>query len=542
MMKRLLLSLFPLLGPVVAEDGPNILFIMSDDHSYQAMGCYGSRLAPLNPTPNLDRFARQGMVFDRVFCSNSICTPSRASVLTGQYSHRNGVRDLYDRLAGERCLLPQKLQQAGYQTAVVGKWHLKDSPGFFDHFAVIAGQGRYLDPTLHVSEGGEVRRVRFDSTLTREIAVIDTKGHSSDVLTNQSLAWLKKRDRSRPFFLMHHFKAPHDMFVYAPRYEDYLKETMIPEPPNLYDQPGPHFGSVATRGKDDSLIEVIGSTVSPQKTKRNLARHYREKIREMTGRDDLSDREITHHTYQLYLREYLRCVKGIDDNLQRLLDYLKAEKLMENTIIIYTSDQGMMLGEHDYIDKRWMLEESMRLPLIVHAPGMEAGTRCDWLVNNVDFAPTLLEAAGVPAPDEVQGRSFLGALQGKEKPADWRKEIYYRYWMHMGHGHANPAHFGIRTERHKLIFYYGADFTGVHNGKTIEGREGNRFWKNTPPGWELYDLQKDPLEMHNRYRDPAYADKVAALKRQLRQLRERLGDTDADNPRLTRIIDRHWND
>ena len=202
----------------------------------------------------------------------------------------------------------------------------------------------------------------------------------------------------------------------------------------------------------------------------------------------------------------------------------------------------MMLGEHDYIDKRWMLEESMRLPLIIHAPGVEPGSRCDWLINNVDFAPTMLAVAGVDVPESMQGGSFLPAISGKPEPEGWRKSIYYRYWMHMAHGHANPAHFGIRTERHKLIFYYGTDFTAVHNGKTVEGRDGNRFWKNTPPGWELYDLQKDPLEMHNRYADPAYAEVVEHLKKRLRALRERLGDTDADNPSLTGIIDRHWND
>lgn len=525
-----------------ADSRPNILFIMSDDHSYQAMSCYGSRLAGLRPTPNLDRLAQEGIVFDQVFCTNSICTPSRACVMTGQYSHRNGVYDLYDALPGDQCHLSREMQAVGYQTAVVGKWHLKDSPKFYDYFAVIAGQGRYMDPTLHVSEGGEMRKVRFDSTLEREIAVIDTKGHSSDVLTDTSLAWLKKRDRSKPFFLMHHFKAPHDMFVYAPRYAGYLEGVEIPEPPNLHDQPGPKFGSVATRGANDSLVGVIGSTVSPQKTKRNLARHYRGKVRNVTGKDDLSDRKMTHHTYQLYLREYLRCVKGIDDNLQRLLDYLEAEKLMENTLVIYTSDQGMMLGEHDYIDKRWMYEESIRLPLIVHWPGAKPGSRCDWLLNNVDFAPTLLEVAGARLPDSMQGRSFAGALEGASEPADWRRATYYRYWMHMAHGHANPAHFGIRTKRHKLIFYYGADYKGVHAGRVVEGRDGNRFWRNTPPAWEFYDLKKDPLEMVNAYRNPEYAVVIAEMKQELLRQREVLGDTDADNPRLKAIIDKHWGD
>jgi len=497
-------------------------------------------LATLNPTPNLDRFARSGLVFDQVFCSNSICTPSRASVMTGQYSHRNGVYDLYDTLSGDDCHLSREMQKAGYQTAMVGKWHLKDSPKFFDYFAVIAGQGRYMNPTLHVSEGGEMRKVRFDSTLQREIEVIDTEGHSSDVLTDKSLAWLRKRDRAKPFFLMHHFKAPHDMFVYAPRYKNHMKDVRIPEPGNLYDQPGPEFGSVATRGENDSLVGVIGSTVSPQKTKRNLARHYRKQIRDLTGRDDLSDREMTHHTYQLYLKEYLRCVKGIDDNLQRLLDYLEEEGLMENTLIIYTSDQGMMLGEHDYIDKRWMLEESIRLPLIVHWPGGRPGSRCDWMLSNVDYAPTVLAAAGVDPPEYMQGRSFLGAMEGGAPPADWRKSTYYRYWMHMAHGHNNPAHFGIRNKRYKLIFYYGIDYKNLHRGKPVERHGENRFWADTPAAWEFYDLQRDPHEMQNRYRDPEYAKVIATMKSELRVLRKQIGDTDDNNPRIRRIIDAHW--
>jgi len=523
---------------------PNILFIMSDDHCARAIGAYGRRLAPLNPTPNLDALAGGGMRFENVFCVNSICTPSRAAIMTGQYSHRNGVYDLYDTLPGDKCYLPREMQKAGYTTAVIGKWHLKNSPKHFDYFAVFAGQGRYMNPTLHTSEGGRMRRVRFDSTLVREIPVKDYQGHSSDVLTEVTLDWLeRRRDKSRPFFLMHHFKAPHDMFVYAPRYEHYLEDVEIPEPDNLYDQPGPDFGSAATRGPNDSLVGVIGSTVSPQRTKRNLAGHYRKKIQQLTGRADLTRRELTHYTYQLYVKEYLRCVKGIDDNLKRLFDYLKTHGLWENTVIVYTSDQGMFLGEHDFIDKRWMYEESIRMPLIVHYPPLvKPGSRCDWLINNTDFAPTLLALAGAATPDYMQGRSFVEALKGAPEPADWRRATYYRYWMHMAHGHNNPAHFGIRTRNAKLIFFYGCDYTDVHNGRRVEGRDGNRFWKSTPPGWEFYDLRADPHEMHNRYSDPAYRDTVAALKRELKRVRAAIGDTDADHPRIRRIIEAHWND
>ncbi|MEM6380452.1 MAG: sulfatase, partial [Bacteroidota bacterium] len=455
---------------------------MSDDHCERAIGVYDSRLAVLDPTPNIDRLANNGMRFDQVFCTNSICTPSRATIMTGQYSHINGVRDLYDPLPRERHFLSKEFQAAGYHTAVIGKWHLKESPNFFDYYAVIAGQGRYMNPVLHVSEGGEKRQIRFSSILSKEIEVIDTEGHSSDVLTDMTLDWLEnKRDPDKPFFLMHHFKAPHDMFVYAERYENYLKDAMIPEPDNLYDQPGENFGSIATRGENDELLNVIGSTISPQPDKRNLASYYLQKIKEMTKEENLSDREITHHTYQLYLKEYLRCVKGIDDNMGRLMKYLEAEKLLDNTIIIYTSDQGMMLGEHDYIDKRWMYEESIRMPLVVHYPKMiPPGKTNDWLINNTDFAPTLLELAGIEKPNYMQGMSFAKALSGAAQPENWREATYYRYWMHMAHRHNNPGHFGIRTDRYKLIYYYGTDFTNIHGGKAVNDKGGNRYWENTP--------------------------------------------------------------
>ncbi|MCF7957196.1 MAG: sulfatase [Phycisphaerae bacterium] len=518
---------------------PNILFMMSDDHCERAMGVYGSRLATLDPTPNLDKLAREGMTFDNVFCTNSICTPSRATIITGQYSHKNKVYDLYDGLPGDRHYLTQEMKKAGYAIAVVGKWHLRHAPSFVDYFAVIPGQGSYINPVIHVSEGGEKRRIRYDSILEKEVCVIETRGHSSDVLTDLSLDWLKnKRDQSKPFFLMHHFKAPHDMFTYAPRYKDYLADATIAEPDNLYDQPGAHFGSIATRGKNDALVNVIGSTISPQPSKRNLARSYRHKIEKLTGKKKLSNKELTHHTYQLYVKEYLRCVKGIDDNLGRILAYLKENNLLDNTIIVYTSDQGMLLGEHDFIDKRWMYEESIRMPLIVRYPKMiKANSRNDWLINNTDYAPTLLTLAGVDVPACMQGKSFANALSGAKEPKTWRQATYYRYWMHMAHGHNNPAHFGIRTKKYKLIFFYGVDYTDIHNKRVIKGKEGNRFWKSTPAAWELYDLQNDPTEMVNQYSNPDYARIVKQLKQMLQNTRGQIGDTDEPFPRIKMIYD-----
>ncbi len=512
---------------------PNILFIMSDDHCTRGFGCYGSRLAKLDPTPTLDKLASEGMLFENVFCTNSICTPSRANILTGQYCQRNGVLDLYDVLGSEKHYLPKEMKAAGYTTAVIGKWHLKHDPQHFDYYSVLPGQGRYFDPIMYTNDGGEKRTVRFDSTLSREVSVKQYKGHSSDVITDIAIEWIDQRDKSKPFFLMQHYKAPHDMFRYAPRYKDYLADVEIPEPENMYDQPGPKFGSVATRGVDDKLVKVIGSSIS-KRGRRNYGRYYKIDPK-------LSDREFTHKSYQLYAKDYLRCIKGVDDNLSRLFAHLEKRGLMDNTIIIYTGDQGMMLGEHDYMDKRWMYEESMRMPLLIKSPGRtKAGSKSDWLINNTDFAPTILALAKVETPAYMQGKSFAAALDGSTEPSDWRKATYYRYWMHMAHGHNNPAHFGIRTKTHKLIFFYGSDFTDIHGGKKVSRHGGNRYWQDTPAAWEFYDLIQDPREMHNRYSDPDFAKVIKGMKQELRKLRSELGETDRAYPKLQKIISAHW--
>lgn len=503
---------------------PNVIFIMSDDHTTQAIGAYGSRLAKLNPTPALDSLAREGMRFDRVFCVNSICTPSRASIITGQYPQRNGVLDLNGVLPTESQLLPIEMKKAGYLTAMIGKWHLKNEPLNFDYYCVLPGQGKYFDPEF---------RVRGDKPWPKN--TIQTKGHSSDVITDLTLDWLEKRDKSKPFFLMHHYKAPHDMFENAPRYDDYLKDVEIPEPDNLYNQPAPGFGSIATRGENDSLIHHIGTSVS----KRHPIRNY--------GLDfevdqNLSDKEYTHQAYQAYLKRYLRCVKGVDDNLARLFAYLKKNDLFDNTIIIYTGDQGMMLGEHDYIDKRWMYEESMRMPFLVRYPKLvKAGSKNDLLINNTDFAPTILTLAGAQVPASMQGKSFAAALEGKNVPA-WRTATYYRYWMHMMH-HDNPAHFGLRTKDFKLIFYYGQVYEEKTYGKpSMSWKKNSYLIEPTPVAWEFYDLRADPQEMHNEYANPKYTKTIAQLKQQLKQLREELDETDAKYPHIQKVIDAHWND
>ncbi len=526
------------------EKRPNILYIMSDDHCVQGIGAYASRLSSLNPTPNIDKLAADGVLFTNVFCTNSISTPSRATIMTGQYSHVNGAFDLYSRLPSENHYLLKEMKEAGYATAVVGKWHLTDAPGYVDYFAVLPGQGRYMNPIIQVSEGGKKQDVKFDSTCAFNVNVIESEGHSSDVLTDLSLEWLdKKRDDSKPFFLCHHFKAPHDFFEYAPRYEEYMQDEYMPEPENLYDQPGEFFGSIATRGENDSLIAEIGSTISPQpqNKKRSLSDIYARKRKiptEIDGRP-ITDREKTHLTYQLYVKEYLRCIKGIDDNFGRIIQYLKDNDLYDNTIIIYTSDQGMILGEHNFIDKRWMYEESIRMPLIIRDPRADEtkGETCDWIINNTDYAPTLLSFAGVDTPEYMQGESFKGAIEGEKEPKSWRKATYYRYWMHMAHSHNNPAHFGVRTKRYKLILFYGKDYTDLFSGHKVHGKDGNRFWKDTPSAWELYDLERDPMEMVNQYSNPEYAKVIKELKKELVKLREEANEDDSNYPEIQKIIE-----
>jgi uncharacterized sulfatase len=498
---------------------------MSDDHTSQAIGAYGGRLAKLNPTPTIDRLAREGMLFENVFCTNSICTPSRANIMTGQYCQTNGVLDLNGTLPPEKHYLAIEMKKAGYTTAMIGKWHLKQEPAHFDYYCVLPGQGKYYNPEF---------RVRGPESWPKN--TIQREGHSSDVITDLTLEWLDQRNKSKPFFLMHHFKAPHDMFENAKRYDAYLADVEIPEPANLYDQPAPGFGSVGTLGQNDSLVHIIGSSVSKRMTQRNMGQH-------MQVDNNLSDREYTHQAYQRYLKRFLRCVKGVDDNLKRLFDYLEKNGLMDNTIIFYTGDQGFFLGEHDFIDKRWMYEEGMRMPFLVRYPRMiKTESRNNWLINNTDFAPTMLELAGAKVPSNMQGCSFVGALRGQAKPPDWRKGTYYRYWMHMAHGHNNPAHFGIRTEQYKLIFFYGCDFTDIQRGRKITQHGGNRYFPNTPPAWEFYDLKADSHEMHNQYANPKYASVITELKKELKQLREELKETDADYPHIQKIIDAHWDD
>lgn len=513
---------------------PNIIFIMSDDHTTQGFGVYGSRLASLNPTPTIDRLAKEGILFENAFCTNSICTPSRASIMTGQYGQVNGVFDLSGELKPENQYLAHEIKKQGYQTAMVGKWHLKHAPEAFDYYNVLPGQGDYFDPTLYSSEEGEKQEIRFEEDLVREVNAKKYKGHSSDVITDISLDWLKhKRDKTKPFFLMHHFKAPHDFFEFAPRYASYLEDVEIPEPASLWDNA--NNGSIGTKGKDGSLMDTIGSSIGHRNIIRNMGMH-------MNIDSTIPDPEYKKLAYQEYLKRYLRCVKGVDDNVKRLFDYLEEEGLMDNTIIIYTGDQGFMLGEHDYIDKRWMYEESMRMPFLVRYPEkVKAGTRTDAIINNTDFAPTMIELAGGEVPNYMQGSSFKEILETGAEPEGWKQETYYRYWMHMAHQHNNPAHFGIRTKDYKLIFFYGRDYLKRNtNAQEWAHHPSSMSDFETPPAWEFYDLKKDPNEMDNKYGDDNYASVISDLKSRLKKLREEVKEDDDKFPEISNVINEYW--
>jgi N-acetylglucosamine-6-sulfatase len=398
------------------------------------------------------------------------------------------------------------MRAAGYQTAMIGKWHLHEEPSQFDFYCVLPGQGAYFNPVFHRKGSSPWPKNEFRFPATYDSLHVD------DAVTRLSLEWLTQRDKAKPFFLMHHFKSPHDNFENAERYDFLYDKDTIPEPETLW--AGPNHGSAATEG--------MGTSIGKRNSRRNMGQH-------MVVDPALSAEAYKREAYQRYLKKYLRCVRGIDDNIAKLIAHLTRTGELEHTIILYTSDQGFMLGEHDYIDKRWMYEESLRMPFIVHHPrNVPAGRTSAALISNVDFAPTLLDLAGVAAPAEMQGRSFRPMIEGRPAPADWRTGIYYRYWMHLAH-HDNPAHYGIRTSDHKLIFFYGLPLDA--NGAVK---------KTTTPGWELYDLRQDPQETKNVYSDPDYAMVAARLRDQLQQLKVAVGDTDERFPELMAVRAKHW--
>ena len=473
---------------------PHIVYIMSDDHAAPAISAYTDRLIR---TPNLDRLAKEGMRFDNCFCTNSICTPSRAVVLTGKYSHKNGVLTLDVSFDGSQQTFPKLLQKAGYYTAMVGKWHLGTEPTGFDYYNVLPGQGAYFNPRLKESTQPWKRGGRGAKR---------HQGYVTDIITDIALNALKNRPKDEPFCLMYHHKAPHDTWQYDEKHAHLFKGEKVPEPENLLDR-------YENRGEAiKRCTQQLGydCTVYEKETG-HLLGDARKKAQ-----------------YQIYMKSYLRCVASIDDNVGRVLDYLDEEGLAEDTIVIYTSDQGFFLGEHGLFDKRFMYEESLRMPFLVRYPReIKAGSVNKDIITNCDFAETFLDYAGVPIPEEMQGRSLRPLLQGKA-PGDWPQSMYYRYWMHRPHYNVS-AHYGVRTHRYKLIFYYGL---GLGAPGALD--------EPLPPEWELFDLEKDPGEMNNVYGDPAYADTVKELKAELRRLKEQLEDTDDAYPELSKLNEKYW--
>jgi arylsulfatase A-like enzyme len=470
-----------------ADERPNILFIFSDDHGYQAISAYDSSR---NKTPNIDRIAKEGMRFTRAFVTNSICGPSRAVVQTGKYNHLNGFPDNSAQawFNPAQQTAPKLLQASGYNTAVVGKWHLNSDPAGFDYWSILIGQGPYYNPRMKTADG-----------------MVEHSGYTTDIITDVTLDWLKnKRDKNKPFFLMYQHKAPHRQWEPAPRYLDKYKDVTIAEPETLFDD----YSGRELPARDQKMsvahdltpldLKLIPQPDQTPEQRAVFMKAYEDENKKFEEAK-LEGRERTKWNYQRFVKDYIRCVDAIDENVGRVLDYLDQSDLAKNTVVIYTSDQGWYLGEHGWYDKRWMYEESFRTPLLVRWPGhIKAGTTSEKMVMNLDFAETFLDIAGLSVPGDMQGVSVKPILEGKD-PADWRKSVYYHYYEFPQPHHVHP-HYGVRTDRHKLIYFYDID------------------------AWELFDLQKDPHELKSVYKDPAYAQTVEEMKKELKRLMEKYKD------------------
>lgn len=475
--------------PKAAKTGqPNILFIMADDHGITATSCYG---ADRIETPHVDRIAREGMRFDRAYVTNSICGPSRATILTGKYAHLNGYWRNNAGFNTSQDTFPKMLSKVGYQTAIIGKWHLDADPVMFDHFDVLLDQGTYYNPIMRTNRGGNTHEAPHT-------------GHSTEIITNKTLSWLRgERDPDKPFMLMYHFKAPHRPWQPSPEMLDEYNDGDLPEPDTLFEDfsgRGPASGKntmsiardldFATDLKFSPPREIIGEQL------RKWNAHY-EPLNQAFKEAKLEGKDEIRWKYQRYAKDYLRTIKGVDQQLGRVLEYLDESGLAENTIVVYTSDNGWYLGEYGWYDKRWMYELSLRVPLVVRWPGhINPESINDQIVSNLDFAPTFLEAAGAEVPAAIQGKSILPLLRG-ESPDGWRNSFYYHYMEGLYSWHSVPRHYGVTTGRHKLIHFYEL------------GDE-----------WEFYDLQSDPKELTNQYQNPEYAGEIEKAKKELARLRD----------------------
>lgn len=482
----------------ILKKRPNIVWIYSDDHAQNAVSAYEGRLAEVAPTPNIDRIAREGALFRSSFVTNSICGPCRAVVLTGLHSHLNGFRQNGDRFDGSQTTFPKLLQEVGYQTAIFGKWHLETEPTGFDAWAVLPGQGHYYNPDFILPEGRE--RV---------------EGYVTDIITDKALNWLESRpDPQQPFMLMVQHKAPHREWEPGPNHLTRFNDVEIPEPDTLFDD---YAGrGTAAREQDMTIAKTMrlnsdlkvwsesdrdtpewkrtmGRMTDAQRATWEAAYEQENKAFLEAG---LEGDDLVRWKYQRYMKDYLRCIASVDDNVGRVLEYLEATGLDKTTVVFYSSDQSFYLGEHGWFDKRFIYEESLRTPLVVRWPELiTPGTEITPMVQNLDCAQTFLDIAGVAAPETMQGRSLAPLMLG-EKPADWRTSIYYHYYEGEGKVHNVYKHYGVRTERYKLVYFY------------------------TLGEWEFYDLENDPNEMRSEYDNPAYADQVQTLKMELARLRE----------------------
>ena len=475
---------------------PNIVFIFSDDHAYQAISAYGDERHLLE-TPHIDRIAREGVRFDRCLVPNSICGPSRATVLTGKYNHLNGfVNNTNVVFDGSQMTFPKLLQRAGYQTAVIGKWHLGSDPTGFGFWQILPGQGVYYNPPM-IRAGQRVQ----------------LSGYVTDIITDESLAWLERRDKSRPFLLMCQHKAPHREWEPALRHLEADHDRVYAEPPTLFDD---YSGrgraeheqdmTIAQTMTDRDLKLAPPARLTPEQ--RAVWDAYYEPRNEAFRKAQLTGRELVRWKYQRYMHDYLATLRAVDESVGRVLDYLDRTGLADNTIVVYSSDQGFYLGEHGWFDKRWIFEESVRTPLLVRWPGVaKAGSVRSEMVSNLDFAETFLEAAGVAVPAEMQGRSFAPLLRG-EPVADWRKSFYYQYYEYPVPHRVRP-HYGVVTDRYKLVRFYGT---------------GEDYW-------ELFDREKDPHELRSVYGDAAYAETQAQLTAELARLRKEVKAPDEVPPR-----------
>lgn len=486
---------------------PNIVFIFTDDHCEQALSAYDpSRIV----TPNMDRIAKTGMRFQRCYVTNSICGPSRAVIQTGKYSHLNGFITNGDRFNGNQQTFPKLLQSAGYQTAVIGKWHLGTTPQGYDHYDVLKGQGPYYNPPM-ITSGDDGNPVTKQNT-----------GYTTDIITQKTLAWLKEsRDPNKPFMVMCQHKAPHRNWMPGPKYLNWLDDVEIPEPATLWDE---YAGRTTAAAKQTMTIR---EHLTPKDLKlQSHATMNAEQIKVwdeaygpknaafMEARTSMSETQITKWKYQRYVKDYLRCVKSVDDGIGEVLDYLDEAGLSKNTVVIYSSDQGWYLGEHGWFDKRWMYEESLKTPLLVRWPGETMpGSINNDIVTNLDFAETFLDIAGVEVPPDMQGQSLVPILQGKT-PNDWRQTFYYHYYENPG-SHNVARHYGVTNGKHKLIHLYALE------GKLIDD-------------WELFDLEKDPNELNSVYGDKKYAQVQSELATELKRLRRHYQVPTDDNPERKR--------